>query len=136
MSASGDWLLKIISGPHQGAEVLLKPGRLVVGSHPDCDLVLHDVLVAAQHFALTLEKGVLTVEPLEGRVFTQGKRVEARGTVREFGFVTAGTTHLVLGMTIFLIFPFTRLVHILSAPVWYLGRRGYQIVRTRKSEKA
>ncbi|HVZ91927.1 MAG TPA: respiratory nitrate reductase subunit gamma [Rhizomicrobium sp.] len=41
--------------------------------------------------------------------------------------------HLVLGMTIFLVFPFTRLVHILSAPVWYLGRRGYQIVRARGS---
>jgi nitrate reductase gamma subunit len=41
--------------------------------------------------------------------------------------------HLVLGMTIFLIFPFTRLVHILSAPVWYLGRRGYQIVRTKRA---
>jgi nitrate reductase gamma subunit len=41
--------------------------------------------------------------------------------------------HLVLGMTIFLIFPFTRLVHIWSAPVWYLGRQGYQVVRTRKS---
>lgn len=40
--------------------------------------------------------------------------------------------HLVLGMTIFLVFPFTRLVHILSAPVWYLGRRGWQIVRTSK----
>ena len=39
--------------------------------------------------------------------------------------------HLVLGMTIFLLFPFTRLVHIWSAPVWYLGRRGYQIVRSR-----
>ena len=39
--------------------------------------------------------------------------------------------HLVLGMTIFLIFPFTRLVHIWSAPVWYLGRRGYQVVRSR-----
>lgn len=38
--------------------------------------------------------------------------------------------HLVLGMTIFLLFPFTRLVHVWSAPVWYLGRRGYQIVRT------
>ena len=38
--------------------------------------------------------------------------------------------HLFLGMTIFLIFPFTRLVHVWSAPVWYLGRRGYQIVRT------
>jgi nitrate reductase gamma subunit len=43
--------------------------------------------------------------------------------------------HLVLGMTLFLIFPFTRLVHIWSAPVWYLGRRGYQIVRTRRLGK-
>ncbi len=40
--------------------------------------------------------------------------------------------HLILGMTIFLVFPFTRLVHVWSAPVWYLGRRGYQIVRTKK----
>jgi nitrate reductase gamma subunit len=39
--------------------------------------------------------------------------------------------HLFLGMTIFLVFPFTRLVHVWSAPVWYLGRRGYQVVRTR-----
>jgi len=42
-------------------------------------------------------------------------------------------THLVLGMTLFLLFPFSRLVHIWSAPIWYLGRRGYQVVRTRRS---
>lgn len=40
--------------------------------------------------------------------------------------------HITLGLTIFLVFPFTRLVHIFSAPVWYLGRRGYQIVRTKR----
>ena len=40
--------------------------------------------------------------------------------------------HLVLGMSLFLVFPFTRLVHVWSAPVWYLGRRGYQLVRTRR----
>jgi len=39
--------------------------------------------------------------------------------------------HLLLGMTIFLLFPFTRLVHVWSAPIWYLGRPGYQVVRTR-----
>jgi nitrate reductase gamma subunit len=39
-------------------------------------------------------------------------------------------THLFLGMTIFLVFPFTRLVHVWSAPIWYLGRRGYQVVRS------
>jgi len=38
--------------------------------------------------------------------------------------------HLLLGMTIFLIFPFSRLVHIWSAPVWYVFRR-YQVVRRR-----
>jgi nitrate reductase gamma subunit len=38
--------------------------------------------------------------------------------------------HLFLGLTVFLVFPFTRLVHIWSAPIWYLGRR-YQIVRMR-----
>lgn len=38
--------------------------------------------------------------------------------------------HLVLGMTIFLVFPFSRLVHIWSLPVGYL-RRPYQVVRSR-----
>jgi len=40
--------------------------------------------------------------------------------------------HIVLGLTIFLVFPFTRLVHMLSAPARYLIRPGYQIVRTRR----
>lgn len=41
--------------------------------------------------------------------------------------------HLVLGLTILLVFPFTRLVHMLSAPVWYLNRRGWQLVRTKRA---
>jgi nitrate reductase gamma subunit len=41
--------------------------------------------------------------------------------------------HLFLGMTIFLVFPFTRLVHVWSAPIWYLGRRGYQVVRSSRT---
>lgn len=40
--------------------------------------------------------------------------------------------HLFLGLTILLLFPFTRLVHMLSAPVKYLWRGGYQIVRSRR----
>ena len=40
--------------------------------------------------------------------------------------------HLTLGLTILLVFPFTRLVHMLSAPIWYLNRRGWQLVRTRR----
>lgn len=42
--------------------------------------------------------------------------------------------HLILGQTIFLLFPFTRLVHILSVPVKYIGRP-YQIVRSREARR-
>lgn len=38
--------------------------------------------------------------------------------------------HIILGLTLFLITPFTRLVHIWSAPIWFLFRPGYQIVRS------
>jgi len=39
--------------------------------------------------------------------------------------------HVLLGLSLFVVFPFTRLVHIVSAPVWYFGRR-YQIVRQKQ----
>lgn len=44
--------------------------------------------------------------------------------------------HILLGLAIFVTFPFTRLVHMVSAPVRYLWRPGYQIVRSRKGAKA
>ncbi len=43
--------------------------------------------------------------------------------------------HIFLGMVIVAIFPFTRLVHMLSVPVRYLWRPGYQIVRSRWGAK-
>lgn len=39
-------------------------------------------------------------------------------------------THIFLGLTIFVLFPFTRLVHMFSLPLEYVGRR-YQLVRRR-----
>lgn len=38
--------------------------------------------------------------------------------------------HVFVGMTMILVFPFTRLVHIISMPIWYFGRK-YQVVRQR-----
>ena len=38
--------------------------------------------------------------------------------------------HVFLGMTLFIVFPFSRLVHILSVPLKYLNRN-YQVVRRR-----
>ena len=44
--------------------------------------------------------------------------------------------HILLGLTIFVLFPFTRLVHMLSVALRYLWRPGYQIVRARKRRAA
>ncbi|WP_299398842.1 respiratory nitrate reductase subunit gamma [Pelagibius sp.] len=60
--------------------------------------------------------------------------VTLRGDAAELvaGLAWPYQIHLVLGLTIFLLFPFSRLVHIWSAPVRYLWRPGYQIVRSRR----
>lgn len=79
-------------------------------------LAHHDasVMLTLSHWA----QGILTVQPVDARTLQ--------------GLDWPYLVHLVLGMTIFLLFPFSRLVHIWSAPVWYLGRPGYQIVRSRR----
>ncbi|MFV0296726.1 MAG: respiratory nitrate reductase subunit gamma [Hyphomicrobiaceae bacterium] len=77
----------------------------------------HDpgVMIALANWA----QGIVTVQPIDTSALTHV----------EWPFLV----HLVLGMTIFLLFPFSRLVHIWSAPVKYVvARRGYQIVRTRR----
>jgi nitrate reductase gamma subunit len=53
---------------------------------------------------------------------------EAVAAVSPVGFLFK--LHLLLGMTVFLLFPFSRLVHIWSAPVTY-PVRPYQVVRQR-----
>lgn len=40
--------------------------------------------------------------------------------------------HIFLGLLIVILFPFTRLVHMLSAPVRFIWRPGYQVVRSRR----
>ncbi|HWL69999.1 MAG TPA: respiratory nitrate reductase subunit gamma [Geminicoccus sp.] len=61
-------------------------------------------------------------------------RPDAAGLLQETALVYR--FHIVIGLTIFLITPFTRLVHVFSAPVWYLFRPGYQIVRARGGRHA
>jgi len=67
---------------------------------------------------MTWAQGIMTLQPGVATLITDANPIFK--------------LHLFLGMTIFLVFPFTRLVHVWSAPIWYLGRRGYQVVRTRQ----
>ncbi|MDS4025560.1 MAG: respiratory nitrate reductase subunit gamma [Candidatus Contendobacter sp.] len=62
-------------------------------------------------------RNIVTFDPVEAVTF-----------VSDIGFLFK--LHMVLGMTVFLVFPFSRLVHIWSAPVTY-PTRPYQVVRQR-----
>ncbi|MEZ5817113.1 MAG: respiratory nitrate reductase subunit gamma [Hyphomicrobiaceae bacterium] len=78
--------------------------------HEDASVMLH-----LSHWA----QGIVTVQPIDTKALQS----------LDWPYLV----HLVLGMTIFLLFPFSRLVHIWSAPVKYVvARRGYQVVRTRR----
>ena len=52
MSGTQSWLLKILSGPHLGAEVLLGGESYRIGSDGDCDIVLADASVRPCHAIL------------------------------------------------------------------------------------
>lgn len=97
------------------AILLLLYAQLIVG--------LATIVVSLQHLDghemvkfMTWAQGILTLQPGVSALIADVSPVFK--------------LHLFLGMTIFLVFPFTRLVHVWSAPIWYLGRRGYQVVRS------
>lgn len=93
------FLVKILSGPHQGAEVELPPNEpILIGAGDDCDLVLSDALLADRHCQLVDQNGELQLSAMDGQVFVSGRLVrENPVTVTNFEFITIGTTQLVVG---------------------------------------
>ena len=75
--------------------------------------------LAGHHMLLLMQwaRNVVTFDPME-----------AVAAITPIGFLFK--LHIFLGLTIFLVFPFSRLVHIWSAPVTY-PVRPYQVVRQR-----
>lgn len=99
--AGEKYLLKILSGPNQGAEVALDAGELVVGSASDCDLILSDTLVSGHHLKVVVGENGVSIVPLESPVYFDGQEIakDQFFTVEPFKFISIGTTHFVIGPT-------------------------------------
>lgn len=80
--------------------------------------ISHEGLTAASETMVALGDWAQSIVTFQA--FDAAHAIESVGWVYKL--------HVLVGMTLFVLFPFTRLVHIVSAPIWYLGRR-YQIVR-------
>ncbi len=88
-------------------------------------LGLISILVSANH----LDGSVMVLLGNWAQSIVTLSPIDAAASIQSVNIVYK--LHVFLGLTLFVIFPFTRLVHIVSAPVWYFGRR-YQIVRQKR----
>lgn len=99
---TGRWLLKVISGPNNGAEFSMQSGHgYIIGTDPNaCDIVFHDTSVSRQHARISVsEDDQLSIEDLKSRNKTliEGTPIEGKQPL--------GTNlHVSLGTTSFLVF--------------------------------
>jgi DNA-binding NtrC family response regulator len=85
--------VRVTSGPDRGREALLEAGTLLVGTHPDNDLVLRDQAVGKYHLELALVAAGVRVRDLgaDGGTLVAGSRLST-------SVVPAGT-EVLLGRT-------------------------------------
>jgi type III secretion system YscD/HrpQ family protein len=95
---SGEHLLKILSGNHQGAEVVFGEEKVVVGSGGDSDVILSDSMIEPHHVEITFSASEVILKPLDGQVYVDGKLVrEESQPIAAFQFITIGSTHFIFG---------------------------------------
>ena len=94
-----DYVLRILSGPHVGAEVDVVPEKaFVLGKGNTCDVCLVDDLLADQHVTFSFQAGELICTPFEGaEVVVNGEVVEGEKNIEQFQPIVCGTTLMAIG---------------------------------------
>lgn len=101
LSDSSPWLMKVVSGPNNGAQFSMYPDTsYVIGSDPaNCDIVFHDVSVSRQHARLTVGKdNSLSIEDLgsSNGTYIESEKIEARQSFSPNTLISVGTTSLII----------------------------------------
>jgi type III secretion system YscD/HrpQ family protein len=97
----GRWLLKVVSGPNNGAEFTMQSDRsYVLGKDPhSCDIIFQDTSISRQHARLTINpENLITIEDLNSRngTFIDGEKITGSHTLSPNVLVTLGTTAFVI----------------------------------------
>lgn len=100
MDEDKGWLLKILTGPHVGAEAILTSGTYLLGRAESCDIVLHDTSLAEQHFRLSIETDNigLSVIAKDYPYYIDGVKVDSDSIeINPYQVISTGTFFFVLG---------------------------------------
>jgi pSer/pThr/pTyr-binding forkhead associated (FHA) protein len=71
--------LRVTKGSSAGQVLALSGGKVVLGRHPSCQIVLDNAAVSRQHAQIIEEQGLFLVEDLRSRNGTQVNRQSIRG---------------------------------------------------------
>lgn len=92
------YVLRILSGPHEGAEVTLQEQAIMLGKSDACDVILVDETLRDQHASFACKNGTVTCTPAEGaRVSVNGTAITAATPVQAFQPIVCGATLLAVG---------------------------------------
>lgn len=90
--------LKILNGPHVGAEVSLSDKIWVVGRSDTCDIALLDETLKEQHAKFSLKDGKVFCEPFEGAmVSVDGFTLDGPTELKKYQSILCGKTLLSVG---------------------------------------
>jgi len=91
-------ILKVLSGPHVGAQAAVPSEPLIIGSSDEADVVLSDPHIAPRHCKLHTTAAGVQVEREEGVLYVDGKKADQEDFILAPGQVlTLGSTHLAIG---------------------------------------
>ncbi len=93
------WALKILSGPHIGAEITLDPGTWTLGRHDECDLVLTDSALAERQFELSVSPEGVQVTCLAqgGHVYIAGQPQPQTFSLAPHTVAMSGSLYFAIG---------------------------------------
>jgi type III secretion protein D len=96
--STNPFILKVLSGPHLGAEVQLDIGEYRIGRDFDCDVVLTDHSLASEHALLAITPEGIRVQNLAGEVIVDRQLHDDPARLLPFfTMLTLGTTLLTVG---------------------------------------
>ena len=96
---SKEYILRILSGPHTGAEVALSQAKkLLLGKGEDCDIVLKDDRLADQHALFSFQEDHFVCAPAENAEITiDGEVIREAKPLKNFAAIVCGSTLLSIG---------------------------------------
>ncbi|ALJ56420.1 hypothetical protein AMD24_00232 [Candidatus Xiphinematobacter sp. Idaho Grape] len=96
---AGRFVVRVLNGPHEGAEMEIPRDGVTIGSGEECDLILFDTQVVPRHAQLTLGGQRVVLCPLQGAVWLDMVSIKDKVELLDGAkqIITVGNTHLAVG---------------------------------------